>query len=112
MNRLTVGSSRRKNMAENGSETISRAAEIIMTAGVGAAAAVLIACMIPGASAFESYKASDMTDAVYAMSTAVEVEKDAREELAMPDKNTSAAGEESVFEIIGEFFASMIFGER
>ena len=111
---ITVGYTGRKKTAERDDEKFSRAGEILTSAGLGLMAALLIVFLPPEEAGMGA------EDAVYVMSAASEavsadepaVESSViREELAMPGKSTSAEGEVSFFEIIGEFFAEMIFGE-
>ena len=108
MNRISVGHRRTTKKKDDGIKEISRTAGIITTAGIGTMAALLMAYMLPGN---EVNTPSDTQDAVYTMASADSVQTEKREDLVMPEKSTSAEGSESVFEIIGEFFASVIFGE-
>jgi|GEM_PF-3587683 len=108
---ITVGRGRRTKMAESEDAVFSHVGEIMTSAGLGLMAALLIGFM--PADAGNRYA----DDAVYVMSThdaAVSdtaVSAGGRDELVMPEKSASAEGEVSFFEIIGEFFAEMIFGE-
>ena len=108
---ITVGQGRRMKQTEHNDERFSCAGEIMTSAGLGLMAALLIGFMPPDAGN------SRADDAVYVMSTHdasvsdTAVSGDGRDELVMPEKSASAAGEVSFFELIGEFFAEMIFGE-
>ena len=108
MNRISVGYRRTVKKSDDGIKEISHTAGILTTVGIGTMAAFLIACMN---GAEETYRPYDTAEAVYTMAYAESGNTSSREELVMPDKSTSADGGESVFEIIGEFFASVIFGE-
>lgn len=110
MERLTVGHRKireiRKNEAE--AEKITPHADFLTAIGLCTMCFMLILSMFP-----TGENSADMPEAVAVMSNAVEnsAETAEREELVMPDKKASAVGEESFFETIGEFFASLIMGE-
>lgn len=104
---MILGYTRGKKPSGNDDNKYSRAGEIMTSAGLGLMAALLIGFMPLDDARCHT------DDAVYVMSTSDElsaVSADSRDELVMPEKSTSAEGEVSFFEIIGEFFAEMIFG--
>ncbi|MBQ4353750.1 MAG: hypothetical protein IJC71_02535 [Clostridia bacterium] len=72
-----------------------------------AAMAVFLAGAIAGENAENVKNSGEAAVPVMAVSS---VNAD-REELQMPDRKTYAEGETSVFDEIGSFFASLLFGE-
>lgn len=116
MEKLTIGRRRNCGMASENAISSADASEIEASSGwlsgIGLCTmcVMLILSMLPLSD--ESVRYSG--EAVAVMSGAVEGETDdddEREELVLPDKKASLVGEESFFETIGEFFASLIFGE-
>lgn len=82
---------------------------LLTAVGIMGIAVMLVLPMLPSAS--ENVNPIRAEEAVAVMSTAVSESGEKREELVLPDKKTYAAEDESIFEDIGEFFASLIFGE-
>lgn len=108
MQKMCIGRTRK---AENEPETTAsaRTGGLLTAVGVMGIAVMLALPMIPSAS--ENVKPYPYNEAVAVMSTAVSESAENKEELVLPDKKTYAAEDESIFEDIGEFFASLIFGE-
>lgn len=109
MEKLTIG---RKRKSDKINDNTAHYPELLTAIGLSTMCIMLVLSMISeaGSASAESNNTSDAAVAV--MSSAVEeTGEKKREELVMPDKKTSAAGDESVFEAIGEFFADLILGE-
>lgn len=108
MEKLIIGRQEKHEISERKTENSTPHADFLTAVGLCTMCFMLILSMIPtGESSVNS------PEAVAVMSTAVETSAETaeREELVMPDKKASVVGEESFFETIGEFFASLIMGE-
>lgn len=103
--KLTIGRTRK---AEIKTEDSAPHSDLLTVIGLCTMCLMLILAMRPT----DGTSTVDYDEAVAVMSTAVGNSAETeREELVLPDKKASSVGEDSVFETIGEFFASLITGE-
>ena len=105
MERICIGRTRKQeNHAQ--SEHSARSGDWLMTFGIAVLTIWLAFTAVPEKTENVKYLPDD---AAMVMSTAVSTS--GKEELVLPDRETAGAGETSIFDMIGEFFASLIFGE-
>lgn len=110
MEKLVIGRQKKREISVSKASDTTPHADLLTAIGLCTMCFMLILSMTPTG---EGESAANTPEAVAVMSTAVEVTPDTteREELVMPEKKASVVREESVFESIGEFFASLIMGE-
>ncbi len=104
MSKITVG--RKRNTDAHRVDSYRREGNILFAVGIAVMCIMLILPMTGKDTAVNSFG----EDAVAVMSNGVVNE--AREELARPDKDTSAQEEWSIYDYIGQMFAELIFGDR
>ena len=109
MSRISIGHSRKNERFQHNNDGIGSAGRIMTAAGCGTVAALLVCCMLQTGGA---QSRTDLNESVYVMTTVTQAVSTEREVLVMPEKTVSAEGEKSFFDLIGEFFTSVIFPEK